>query len=159
KATSACGLIIKEGNNGLYREGEFLPTPKLAPPGKPASAQSEGLTEPGAAPDLVSVSQGSGNASAVHWQVNGAKSATGTAVPTIGWGTLTLASSAGNVTCKTAQAGNVTNAASTEARTEVVGFLTYECKATGGECIAPAEARASGLNLNPGGWPSFMQEE
>src|SRR5262249_30318120 len=23
KATSACGLIIKEGNNGLYREGEF----------------------------------------------------------------------------------------------------------------------------------------
>src|SRR5262249_8888418 len=91
KATSACGLIIKEGNNGLYREGESLPTPKLAPPGKPASAQSEGLTEPGAAPDLVSVSQGSGNASAVHWQVNGGKSATGTAVPTIGWGTLTLA--------------------------------------------------------------------
>jgi hypothetical protein len=157
KATSACGLLIKEGNNGVYREGEFTPVPKLAAPGKPASALSEGLTSL-SEPDLVSVSQGSGNASAVHWQVNGKKLAVGTVQSTIGWGTVTLASSAGNITCKTAQAGNIANQASTEAHSEVVALTTYECKPTGGECAAPAEVRASGLDLNPGAWGSFMTE-
>jgi hypothetical protein len=158
KASSACGLLIKEGTNGLYREGEFAPTPKLAAPGKPATALSEGKTSL-SEPDLVSVSQGSGNPSAVHWQINGKKLAVGTAQPSIGWGTLTLASSAGNITCKTAQAGNVTNEASTEARSEVLALTTYECKPTGGECTAPAEVKASDVNLSPGVWPSFMMEE
>jgi hypothetical protein len=158
KATSACGLLIKEGKNGVYREGEFTPTPKLAAPGKPAAAASEGTNELNE-PDLVSVSQGSGNASAVHWQVGSKKLAVGTAQTTIGWGTLTLASSAGNVTCKTAQAGNDINEASSEARSEVLALTTFECKPTGGECPAPAEVRASSFNLNPGTWPSFMMEE
>jgi hypothetical protein len=157
KATSLCGLLLGEGHEGVYREGEFAPTPKLAPPGKPATALSEGLTSL-SEPDLVSVSQGSGNASAVHWDVNNKKSAVGTAQPTIGWGTLTLASSAGNITCKTAQAGNDINEASTEARSEVVALTTYECKPTGGECTAPAEVRESGFSLAPGVWGSFMTE-
>jgi hypothetical protein len=157
KVESICGLGISGGTEGKYREGEVGPPPKLAPPGKPASAASEGKTSL-SEPDLVSVSQGSGNPSAVHWQVNGKKLAVGTAQPTIGWGTLTLASSAGNITCKTAQAGNDFDQASTEAHSEVLGLITYECKPTGGECTAPAEVRASGLNLAPGAWGSFMTE-
>jgi hypothetical protein len=159
KSSSACSLVVKEGTNGIYREGEFVAgTPKLAAAGKPATALSEGLTSL-SAPDLVSVSQGSGNASAVHWQVNGKKLAVGTVQPTIGWGTVTLASSAGNITCKSAQAGNLANEASTEAHSEVVALTTYECKPTGGECAAPAEERAGGLNLAPGAWGSFMIEK
>jgi hypothetical protein len=158
KVESICGLGISGGTEGKYREGEVGPPPKLAAPGKPASAASEGKTSL-SEPDLVSVSQGAGNPSAVHWQLNGKKLALGTVQPTIAWGTLTLASSAGNITCKTAQAGNDANQASTEARSEVVTLATYECKPTGGECTAPAEVRASGFNLNPGGWGSFMMEE
>jgi hypothetical protein len=162
KVESICGLGISGGTEGKYREGEVGPPPKLAAPGKPASAASEGKTSL-SEPDLVSVSQGAGNPSAVHWQSNGTKLAVGTSTSTVGWGTLTLASSAGSagsVTCKTAQAGNVVNEASTEARSETVALTAYECKPTGGECAAPEGApRESGSNLDPGTWPSFMMEE
>jgi hypothetical protein len=46
-------------------------------------------------------------------------------VGTIGWGTLTLESSAGNVTCHTASAANVENATAA-ARQETVLLVTWE---------------------------------
>jgi hypothetical protein len=63
----------------------------------------------------------------------------------IGWGTLTLESSAGNVTCHTAQAANLENTAGV-ARQETMLLSTWECKAVGGKC-AGSEARLSARSL------------
>jgi hypothetical protein len=64
---------------------------------------------------------------------------------TIGWGTLTLESSAGNTTCHSAQGGNVENTAALP-RQETVMLVTWECKAVGGKCAAN-EARLSAKSL------------
>jgi hypothetical protein len=66
-------------------------------------------------------------------------------VGTIGWGTLTLESSAGNTTCHSAHAANVENTAGA-IRQETVMLVTWECKAIGGNCAAN-EARLSAKSL------------
>ena len=95
----------------------------------------------------------------------------GEPVPTIGWGTLTLESAAGNITCRNAAASNMTNVeegGKVVPKSEVVMFSTYECKASGGECVAPAEERGyCGLpwgrepepRMSYGNWPSISAEE
>jgi hypothetical protein len=105
------------------------------------------------------------NGSPVHWQLNGKASATGVNIPVISWGTAKEESAAGIITCKNAAAANNKNEAGPIAHSEVVLFASYECKATGGECLPPAEERATAFNLTPdtvpntGVWPSVMQEE
>ena len=104
-----------------------------------------------------------GNKSPVHWQVNGTRSATGTLVPVIDWGTAKFEFGQ-PVQCKTAAAGNDTNTAAGKAASEVVMFATYECKGSG-ECSPPAEQLATAVNLTPdavpntGVWPSIIVEE
>jgi hypothetical protein len=91
-----------------------------------------------------------------HWYKNAIKSPLGEKVPTIAWGTITLESSAGNVSCHSAQAANVENTAGA-AKQETVAFATWECKAATGECaVAGHEAR-----VTPGGlpWPATVIEE
>ena len=107
-----------------------------------------------------------GNKSPVHWQVNGKRSATGTAVPIIAWGTLKLESAAGTIQCGNAFYGQDTNTAAGKAASEVIAFMSFQCKALGGEfCMPPLEERATGLNLTPdavpdkGIWPSVNVEE
>jgi hypothetical protein len=106
-----------------------------------------------------------GNKSPVHWQLNGKKTAAGTNIPIIAWGTAKLESAAGIITCKNAAASNNVNTVAGKALSEVVMFATYECKATGGECLPPAEERATAFNLtgdaspNTGVWPSNTVEE
>ena len=105
------------------------------------------------------------NGSPVHWQLNGKASATGTPIPVISWGTAKEESAAGTITCHNAASANNTNLAGPIAHSEVILFASYECKATGGECLPPAEERATAFNLTPdtvpntGVWPSQMQEE
>jgi len=105
------------------------------------------------------------NGSPVHWQVNGKAPATGVATPIITWGTAKEESTAGIITCKNAVASDFENLAGPVAVSRVVMFATYECKASGGECLPPAEERATAFNLTPssspdtGVWPSVMQEE
>ena len=72
-------------------------------------------------------------AQAVHWQKNGVNTANGEKFQTISWGTLTLESSAGNISCHNAAAANVENTA-TEAKQESIAFATWECKPLSGEC-------------------------
>lgn len=106
-----------------------------------------------------------GNKSPVHWQLNGKATAKGTNIPVIAWGTAKLKSAAGTILCKNAAASNNVNTAGGQARSEVVMFATYECKASGGECNPPAEERATATNLtgdaspNTGVWPSNTVEE
>jgi hypothetical protein len=80
-----------------------------------------------------------------HWYRNASKVALGEKVGAIGWGTLTLESSAGNVTCHSAQAANLENTAGA-ARQETVLLATWECKAVGGKC-AGSEARLRANSL------------
>jgi len=91
------------------------------------------------------------NGNPVFWKKNLSTILTqGTKTPIIGWGTLKLESKAGGIGCKNAASGNVENKGvkpANEALSEVVQFATYECKATSGECVAPAEIRATALNL------------
>jgi hypothetical protein len=89
-----------------------------------------------------------------HWYENGSKLALGEKAGTIGWGTLTLESSAGNVTCRSAQAENVENTEGA-ARLETVLLVTWECKAIGGKC-AGNEARLSAKGLP---WIATVLEE
>jgi len=92
------------------------------------------------------------NGESVHWQLNSEKTAVGVRTPVIGWGELSLESLAGTITCQNAAASNNTNVeigGKVVAKAEVVMFSTYECKPTGGECVAPAEIRATALNLLP----------
>jgi hypothetical protein len=106
-----------------------------------------------------------GNKSPVHWQLNGKRTAAGVAIPVISWGTAKLESAAGTITCKNAAAATDVNTAAGQAASEVVMFAAYECRATGGECVPPAEERATAFNLTPdaapdaGVWPSVTVEE
>ena len=72
-------------------------------------------------------------AQAVHWQKNGTNTPNGEKLQTISWGTLTLESSAGNISCHNAAAANIENTA-TEAKQETIAFATWECKPLSGEC-------------------------
>jgi hypothetical protein len=89
-----------------------------------------------------------------HWYKNGTKIPLGEKSPLIGWGTLTLESSAATATCHSAEADNVENSAGS-ARTEVLLFATYECKPVAGNC-AGAEARATPRHLP---WNGTLLEE
>ena len=109
-----------------------------------------------------------GNKSPVHWQLNGTKTAVGTVIPMISWGTAKLESALGTIQCRNAAAGNNTNleeAGKLKAKSEVVMFATYECQSLAGECNPPAEERVTGFNLTPdsspnkGVWPSITVEE
>jgi hypothetical protein len=106
-----------------------------------------------------------GNKSPVHWQLNSKKTAAGVAIPIIAWGTANLKSAAGTITCKNAAASTNENTAGGAAHSIVLMFATYECKASGGECLPPAEERATAFNLTPdsspntGVWPSNTVEE
>jgi len=114
---------------------------------------------------VPAAAQAAGNGSPTAWKLGGKKSAVGTAVPVIAWGTLELVSAAGTIKCKNAAYSLNTNTAGGEARSEVVMFSTFECKASGGECTAPAEERATAFNLTPdavpnkGVWSSENVEE
>jgi hypothetical protein len=105
------------------------------------------------------------NGSPLHWQLNNKATATGVNIPVISWGTAKEESAAGIITCKNAAAANNKNEAGPVAHSEVILFASYECKATGGECLPPAEERATAFNLTPssspdnGVWPSVLQEE
>jgi hypothetical protein len=89
-----------------------------------------------------------------HWYKNAMKVALGEKSPLIGWGTLTLESSAGTATCHTAQAANVENTAGAATK-EVVLFAAFECKQVGGSCTA-GEQRATPGHLP---WQGTMLEE
>jgi hypothetical protein len=91
-----------------------------------------------------------------HWYKNGTKTPLGEKLQTIAWGTITLESSAGNVSCHSAQAANVENTAGA-AKQETVAFATWECKAATGECaVAGHEARMTPRGLP---WPATVMEE
>jgi hypothetical protein len=89
-----------------------------------------------------------------HWYKNGVKVALGEKSNLIGWGTLTLESTAGTATCHTAQAANVENTAGA-ARKEAVLFAAFECKPVGGSCTG-GEQRATPRHLP---WGGTMLEE
>jgi hypothetical protein len=89
-----------------------------------------------------------------HWYKNAVKVPLGEKSPLIGWGTLTLESSAGTVTCRSAAAGNVENTAGA-ARKEIVLFVAFECKPVGGSCTG-GEQRATPRHLP---WMGTMLEE
>jgi hypothetical protein len=89
-----------------------------------------------------------------HWYKNAAKVPLGERSPLIGWGTLTVESSAGTATCHSAQVANVENTASA-ARKEVGLLATWECKPVGGSCTG-GEQRATARHLP---WMGTMLEE
>jgi hypothetical protein len=125
-ATSICGLAINEGRSGVYREGEEPSgVPRAAPKGHPASVVLKGFNQLSEA-DAVAV------ASAPHWYSNGTKLPLGEKTNTIGWGTLTLESSAGSTACHSAQAGNDENTEAPACRKR--------------SCSPPGNAKRSGAN-------------
>jgi hypothetical protein len=89
-----------------------------------------------------------------HWYKNAMKVPLGEKSPLIGWGTLTLESSAGTATCHSAQAANVENTAGAATK-EVLLFATWECKSVAGSCTA-GEQRATPGHLP---WQGTMLEE
>jgi hypothetical protein len=89
-----------------------------------------------------------------HWYKNSVKVPLGEKWWLIGWGTLTLESSAGTATCHSAQVASVENTAGA-ARKEVVLFVTWECKPIGGSCTG-GEQRATPKHLP---WMGTMLEE
>jgi hypothetical protein len=89
-----------------------------------------------------------------HWYSNGTKVPLGAEAQLIGWGTLTLESSAGTVTCHSAQVANVENTAGA-ARKEVGLFATWECKPVGGSCTG-GEQHVTPRHLP---WMGTMLEE
>jgi hypothetical protein len=89
-----------------------------------------------------------------HWYKNGAKLALGEKSQLIGWGTLTLESSAATATCHSAEAANVENSAGAATK-EVLLFATYECKPLAGNCTG-GEARATPRHLP---WNGTLLEE
>jgi hypothetical protein len=73
-----------------------------------------------------------------HWYKNAALAKEGVRVPTIGWGTLTLTSSEGAVTCHTLTAGYVENPVGGGPGVSAIqSFATYECAEAG----CPMETR------------------
>ena len=149
KVTPQCGLVIEEAGTGIYREGEEFGggAARLAPAGHPASAVLKGLNQR-SEPDAVEVG------SRPHWNRNAIKLPLGEKAGTIGWGTLTLESSAGNTTCRSAQAANVENTEGTDIQ-ETGLLATWGCKAIGGKC-AGSEARLSAKSLP---WSATALEE
>jgi len=95
-----------------------------------------------------------------EYQQNNKTLAVGKPAPTMGWGTLTLTSSAGNVTCSNAAAGIVENTTGVlKNRGETQLFATYNCKAVGGECaLHGGETFVGAENILPGGWPATTEE-
>jgi hypothetical protein len=93
------------------------------------------------------------------WLKNGTELKNATPEPTISWGTLSLESSAGNVSCKNAAAGNVeNNTTKPNGNTgATVLFATYECKNTGGECTAHGGTEEVLAESLP--WPGAYLEE
>jgi phosphodiesterase/alkaline phosphatase D-like protein len=89
-----------------------------------------------------------------HWYKNGTKLALGEKSQLIGWGTLTLESSAATATCHTAQAGSVENTAGAATK-EVLLFAAFECKPVAGNCTG-GEARATPRHLP---WNGTLLEE
>ena len=87
-----------------------------------------------------------------HWYKNGAIAKEGVKVPTNGWGTLTLTSSAGALTCHTAIGGYVENpVGGGPGLSATQSFNTYECSAA--EC--PTESRLEAYALP---WSSQLEE-
>jgi hypothetical protein len=149
-ASKPCGLVIEAASTGVYREGEEFAeggAARLARPGHPATAVLKGFKQL-SEPDAVEVG------SRPHWYKNGSKLPQGAKTGTIGWGTLTLESSAGSTTCRSAEAANVENTAAT-GQQETVALTTWECKALGGKC-AGSEARLSAKSLP---WTATALEE
>jgi hypothetical protein len=78
------------------------------------------------------------NTGTPHWYRNGARATEGERVPVIGWGTLALISSAGNVTCHTASGGYVESPVGGGAGVgEAQAFATFDCES---EKICPLGA-------------------
>jgi hypothetical protein len=67
-----------------------------------------------------------------HYAKNNVNQPANEVTQSISWGTLTLESSAGNISCHNAAAANNSNVP--EAHTETVAFVTWECKPLSGEC-------------------------
>jgi hypothetical protein len=114
------------------------------------SATNAGGTSKGSDQSFTTIA----SLSTPHWYENGSKVPLGEKVGTIGWGTVTLESTAGNITCRTATAANLENTA-TAASQETVLLATWECKAVGGKCAA-GEARLSARSLP---WVATVLEE
>jgi hypothetical protein len=149
EVTSQCGLVIKEASTGEYRAGEEFGgvAPRLAPAGNQATAVLKGFNQL-SEPDAVEVG------TRPHWYKSASKLPPGEKANTIGWGTLTLESSAGSTACHSAQAANVENLA-VAGMQETVTLVTWECKARGGKCAA-GEARLSAKGLP---WTATALEE
>ncbi len=74
---------------------------------------------------------------APHWYKDGVQVKQGTVVPTLSWGTLTLASEEGAVTCRTSALGAVENPAGGPAGLgETDSFNSADCVLSSGECKA-----------------------
>jgi len=96
------------------------------------------------------------SAQAIHWTKNGTIIKVGEKQNTITWGTLTLESSAGNISCHNAAAANVENKTATEALSETIAFATWECKPLTGECFEEGlRERATPKNYP---WPGTVVE-
>ncbi len=92
------------------------------------------------------------NANTPHWYKNGTISKEGVKVPTLQWGTLTLTSSAGALTCHTATGGYVENPTGGGPGVSATqSFNAYECSAA--EC--PSESRLEAYSLP---WNSELEE-
>ena len=92
------------------------------------------------------------NANTPHWYKNGAIAKEGAKVPVIGWGTLTLTSSAGALTCHTVIGGYVENPVGGGPGLGVTqSFNAYECSAA--EC--PTESRLEAYDMP---WGSELEE-
>jgi hypothetical protein len=100
-------------------------------------------------------------AEGTHYYKNGTKLKEGVKTPTISWGTLTLTSGAGTVSCKNVVGGYAENPVGGGAGVGVTqNFATYECVTA--EC--PLETRAEGItnpekNGNKGWFGSITEAE
>jgi len=87
---------------------------------------------------------------APHYYKNGTKIVEGEKIPSVGWGTLTLTSAAGAITCHNAAAGYVENVAA-EGKGATQAFDAYECVSA----ACPADMRAEAYKLP---WLSTLEE-
>jgi len=89
---------------------------------------------------------------APHWTSGGAVIKEGKVVPTIGWGTLSLESAAGTITCLNSSIGFVENPVGGGAGKDATEtFNPIKCSAP--SCPAEIEVKAEGLP-----WPSELEE-
>jgi hypothetical protein len=105
-----------------------------------------------------------------HYFKNSAKIAEGASVPVIGWGTLTLSSAAGIVSCHNAVGGEVGNPSGGKAGTgKTLQFSTWACTQTTGSCksipgVVETRVVATSLKAKKAvllgaegtGWPSVV---